>query len=394
MKDKFKCIARHLYKRQYQTDNGDWSTLYYGIFVDWKRKRRKFPLGSDLKTAKGELKVLEARNIRKEDFDKDKEIERVGITLSKWAEQYFKDKVNPNKRSVERERRSLKKLEPYFGGLTLQGIICWSAEDNKGFRSRVMEYKNQRLQEPIVRRGKPVEGKRIAFPTVNRELAFLRYLLNLAYDDGLIDNAPRMKLESEKSRKRDRIASDDEYQAMLGCMPRPAQRVLIGLYESAMRVNELLRLQWDMVDEGAGMIRLPAEYVKEKAPRIVPIMDGLQAVLDELKMEQRKVASISNRVFTRDGKPIKSIRTAFELAKDKKGIENLRLHDFRHTCITRWSTTMEIPREVVMAASGHSSIEMHDGYVNVKENHIRNAFKMHTRCSHEKPVDEGKAVSY
>ena len=105
-----------------------------------------------------------------------------------------------------------------------------------------MEYKNQRLQESIIRRGKPVEGKRIAFPTVNRELAFLRYLLNLAYDDGLIDNAPRMKLESEKSRKRSRIASDEEYQAMLGIMPRPAQRVLIGLYESAMRVNELLRL--------------------------------------------------------------------------------------------------------------------------------------------------------
>jgi integrase len=87
-----------------------------------------------------------------------------------------------------------------------------------------------------------------------------------------------------------------------------------------MRVNELLRLPWDMVDEKAGMIRLPAEYVTEKTPRIVPIMDGLQVVLDELKMEQRKVASISNRVFTRDGKPIKSIKTAFELAKDKKGL--------------------------------------------------------------------------
>jgi len=106
-----------------------------------------------------------------------------------------------------------------------------------------------------------------------------------------------------------------------------------------------------------------------------------------------KIASISNRVFTRDGQPIKTIRTAFELAKEKKGIEDLRLHDFRHTCITNWATT-GIPREVVMAASGHSSIEMHDGYVNVKENHIRDAFKKLTTCLHEKQVDEGKAVSY
>ncbi len=39
MEDKFKRIARHLYKRQYLTESGDWSTLYYGIFVDWKGKR-------------------------------------------------------------------------------------------------------------------------------------------------------------------------------------------------------------------------------------------------------------------------------------------------------------------------------------------------------------------
>ena len=34
-----------------------------------KKKRRTFPVGSDLKTAREECKVLEARNIRKENFD-------------------------------------------------------------------------------------------------------------------------------------------------------------------------------------------------------------------------------------------------------------------------------------------------------------------------------------
>ncbi|MEE8114819.1 MAG: site-specific integrase [Nitrososphaerales archaeon] len=383
MEDKFTRIERHLYKRQYRTESSNWSTLYYGIFVDWKGKRRKFPLGSDLKTAKGELKVLEARNIRREDFDKDKSSWQQGITFAEWGQLYFKEKVDPDKRSVERERRSFTKLKEFFGNLPLVEIN----------RSKVMEYKARRSKEPIIRKGKPVEGSKIAFSTVNCELAFLRYLLNLAVDDEIIETVPRMKLQSEKSRKRHRIASDDEYRALLESMSRPAQRVLIGLYESAMRVNELLRLPWDMVDERAGMIRLLAEYVKEKAPRNVPITDGLQVVLDELKMEQKKIASISNRVFTRNGKPIKSIRTAFELALEKNGIQDLRFHDFRHTCITYWAT-MGIPREVVMAASGHSSIEMHDGYVNVKENHIRDAFKMYTRCSHEKPVDEEKAASY
>jgi hypothetical protein len=28
--------VRHLYRRQYQTATGDWRTIYYGIFTDWK----------------------------------------------------------------------------------------------------------------------------------------------------------------------------------------------------------------------------------------------------------------------------------------------------------------------------------------------------------------------
>jgi integrase len=385
MQKNFERVEKHLYRRQYQTSTGDWSTLYYVRFTDWKKIRRTFPLGADLKTARDELKVLEARNIRREDFDADKEKARQGITFSEWAKLYFKEKIDPEKRvgGVDRERRSFKKLEPFFGNLLLSEIN----------RSKIMEYRAKRLQEPIIRRGKPVEGTKIAFPTLNRELAFLRYMLNLAADDGIIETVPKMKLQSEKGRKRDRIASEDEYKALLENVARPAQRVLIGLYETAMRVNEVLRLTWDRIDEKAGLIRLKAEDVKEKAPRRVPISEELQSVLDELKAEQRRVSNISNRVFTRRGRPITNIRTAFDLAKEKAKIEDLRLHDLRHTCITRWSM-MAIPREAVMAASGHHSIEMHDRYVNVKDHHLKEAFKFATTLQRGKPIDHAASVSY
>jgi integrase/recombinase XerD len=131
-----------------------------------------------------------------------------------------------------------------------------------------------------------------------------------------------------------------------------------------MRLNELLGLTWEHVDEKAGFIRLKAEETKEKKPRSTPISPALRAILNELKAEQRKATTIANRVFTRHGQPIKSIRTAFELAREKAKIIDLHPHDFRHTAITCWSA-MGIPREIVMAASGHHSIQVHDGYVNV-----------------------------
>ena len=48
MKQQFDCVEKHLYRRQYQTASGEWSTLYYGIFTDWQGIRRTFPLGNDL----------------------------------------------------------------------------------------------------------------------------------------------------------------------------------------------------------------------------------------------------------------------------------------------------------------------------------------------------------
>ena len=385
MEAQMKRIAKNLYKRQYKVASGDWSTNYYGAFKDWKGKRRTFPLGTDLKIAKQELAVLKARNIRREDFDADKEKPQVGLTFGAYGADYFNGKVDPDKRAggVEREKRSFKTLKLFFGEMLLSDID----------RSKVMEYRAKRSAEPKMRRGKPVADTKIKFSTVNRELAFLRYLLNMAADDNIIEKVPRIKLKSEKELKRDRIITDDEYRALLGNTARPVQRVLIGLYETAMRSGEILNLIWPMVDEKAGFIRLPDSHVKEKAKRTLPISPELQAVLDELRAEQSKVANISKRVFTRNGRPILSIRTAFELAKQKTGITDLKLHDFRHTCITRWSMS-GMPREVVMAASGHSSFEMHSRYVNVQDHHMAEAFaKMQTGCRHENAAQADEAVS-
>ena len=144
-----------------------------------------------------------------------------------------------------------------------------------------------------------------------------------------------------------------------------------------MRVKELLKLTWPKVDEKAGLIRLKAADVKENAPRLVPISPALQAVLDELKQEQKhaKVANLSQRVFTdHKARPIETIRRAFELAREKAKVEDVHLHDFRHTAITRWAMA-GIPPAAIMAAAGHHSLEMHNRYVNLNETHLKKSFR-------------------
>jgi hypothetical protein len=90
------------------------------------------------------------------------------FTFRQWAEHYFANFVDPEKHAggIDREKRSYKTLEPFFGNMLLTDIK----------RPVIAQYRLQRLQQPIVRSGKIVtkDGKpaQVSFVTVNRKLSF------------------------------------------------------------------------------------------------------------------------------------------------------------------------------------------------------------------------------
>ncbi len=128
--------------------------------------------------------------------------------FSKWADKYLE--LVKYKKSLERDKRTCKELGKFFGSMLLSQIT----------RAKVMEYKNLRLESPIIRRGKPVNGKKLKVSTVNRELACLKHMLRLAADESIIENVPTIKLDSEKKFARRRVISDEEYRAFLANSPR------------------------------------------------------------------------------------------------------------------------------------------------------------------------------
>jgi len=52
MEQKFERIGEHFYKRSYSTAKEEQRLKFYALFTDWKGVRRRFPLGSDEKSAK------------------------------------------------------------------------------------------------------------------------------------------------------------------------------------------------------------------------------------------------------------------------------------------------------------------------------------------------------
>ncbi len=378
----FKREARHLFKRQYPTSSGDWSTLYYGIFKDWKGVLRKFPLGSKLKPAQEQLAILEGDNVKKKDFDLEKaEQEKAktkGMTLAEWLNRYLE--LTKHTPSWETRNAQCAHLMRLMGSLPLSQVN----------RVRIMEYKQRRLSEPLMRHGGPVKGTSIMGSTVNREVSCLITALNLAADEGLCDGAPRIKKERETPR--DRILTDDEYLTLLDVSPRWLQRVIIAANEAALDRGVLINLTWDSVKDG--LIKVKGGRDKTGVIQRVGISPALKEVLDELRAEYLRIPikdkmnmlNTERRVFTKDGKPIHAatLRHAFERALDETKIEEFQLRDFRHCARTRWAAD-GLPFEVAEIGIGHKIRGMAGRYTNLTDDQIRHAFQeMFTRSSHGK----------
>lgn len=169
-----------------------------------------------------------------------------------------------------------------------------------------------------------------------------------------------------KSRERERIATDDELDRIcrhLGRDPRarlPLEDFLRFAIITGMRREEIARLRWDDLDAKAGIVivrdRKDPRH-KQGNDQAVPLLFGSL----EIALRQPRGG---DRIF-----PVRAetVTTLFARACRHKevGIAGLRLHDLRHTAITRmFKSGMSI--EEVSLISGHRSWQMLRRYTHLK----------------------------
>ena len=350
MKQTFECIEKHLYRRQYQTAGGDWSPLYYVIFTDWKKKRRTFPVGSDLKTAREELRVYQARNIRKEDFDNDKSR---GLTLFSWIDKFLQ--VKASKRSLKKDKVSAERIKGFFGDRSLDSILT----------SEIEAYKQKRLTE--IDRFKRLPQK----STINRELACLRSILLLAVRDGILQKVPYIELYDENN-ERSKVISREEFATLLSVSPIHLQEIMFCLWDTGMREAEALELTWTQVDFKGGFIRLAAEDTKTETGRMVPISPRLKVLLQAIWKRERagKLSTLTDRVFLYRGKPFNRFSRAFKTACGKAKIDGLWIHDLRASFATR-KIDERFDRDWVKAITGHKTDHVFKRYNRPTPDHLK-----------------------
>jgi integrase len=270
----------------------------------------------------------------------------VKITFGDLGTKYM-EYAKGNKRSWLRDEQMLGKLTTFFGSERQVKEIY--AADIEGFK---------------LKRRKEVSGS-----TVNRELALLKRIFNLAIDwDLYLGSNPVKKVKFfQEINTVFRTLSEGEERKLLANATPYIQDIVVFDLNTGLRIGEVLSLGWGSVDLEKGLLSVFA--YKTHKTRTVPLNSAARRVLEVWAMGRKNEFVFYNH---ETGKPFVDLDAGLALACGKAGIEGVTWHKLRHTFASRLvSGGVEIV--TVQQLLGHSTIVTTMRYTHTNLDSKRNA---------------------
>lgn len=167
---------------------------------------------------------------------------------------------------------------------------------------------------------------------------------------------------------RDRVLTNAEWCRMSEALGRSGNPYVLPLVclmlETAMRSCEpLTYARWGDVDWSRRVLRLPDA---KSGHRDVPLNPGAITVLralSECEGAPRPEGLIVPTTY-------EAVKKAWAVARAACGIEDVQLHDMRHTSGTRYSFEYEGNLPVIMLITGHKTVKMVMRYINLKADDV------------------------
>lgn len=261
-------------------------------------------------------------------------------------------RINERK-SADRTQYSLKHLDREFKGEKVVKITT----------PRVKAYTVKRLDQGA------------ANATVNRELAALKRMLNLGYQQtppkvAMIPHIPMLK----ERNVRKGFFEHGDFLALLAELPPHHRSMVTFAYKSGWRKSEILTLTWSQVDRDQWIVRLEPGESKNEEARTMYLEDDLIEIFERQWAERKRAKIICPYVFTnaKGTDRVKDFYKVWRGACEKAGIGNRNFHDFRRTAI-RDMVRAGVPERVAMMVSGHKTRAVFDRYNIVNDSDLRQA---------------------
>jgi integrase len=299
--------------------------LYFVRIRNEEGKKQLFTPGHTSKTVAKEYERKLINEIAEKKMFPERNVKK--WLFKDFMAEYLKTHAE-NIRSTRNYKSTAKILNETFGEKHLHEINRYEIES----------YQSKRLKE-------------VKVSTVNKDLAILKGMFTKAVDWGFLLKNPvkGIKLGRDKARLR-YLTSIEANKLILVCRSEKLRSMIIIDIHCGLRKNELLKLKWKDVDFERNTIKV--EEGKGGYTRFVPLQE--KALKELLKMLNKKRGEY---VFhDPKGKPFDDVKTSFNNAVERAGLEDVRFHDLRRTFAT-YCVFRKVAPKTLQKWMGHKSIE-------------------------------------
>lgn len=209
--------------------------------------------------------------------------------------------------------------------------------------------------------------------SANRLVILFRYMFNLAIKwetPGANTNPASGVALFDDPPTKERYLSTDEAQRLYGAVTNSASPMLKYIVPmlilTGARRREVLDAQWNDFDFDTMMWRIP--MTKSGKPRHIPLSDGVIRLLRSIPKTN------SSYVFANPNtlKPYTSIFNPWSTARHNAGLDDVRLHDLRHSfasfLVNNGRSLYEVQKLL-----GHSQIKTTQRYAHLSQDTLREA---------------------
>lgn len=292
-------------------------------------------------------------------------------TVAELASLYLGDEgkaAKPRKKesSWERDRIAIERhVLPLLGRKIARNL---SGADIERFQADVAAGKTAMDEKVGFRRRVIVTGGK---GTAARATSALRAMLEFAVSRKLLPENPAHRVALFKPETKDRTLTQSEVGALakgisilegLGMLSSNMAAAIKLLLLTGARKNEIATLRWDYVDLERGLLLLPDSKTGAKA---IPLPAAAARIIANLSRRSEWVLP-----STRNDGPIIGLQKAWEMVRVWCGVEDVRIHDLRHSFAT-FAVSDGASLYLVGKALGHKQSRTTERYAHVADDPVK-----------------------
>lgn len=217
----------------------------------------------------------------------------------------------------------------------------------------------------------------------NRCLGLLKAMYSCAEQRGLMppNSNPARPIHPFRERKRQRYLSPEEFVRLFDAIDSQERFGVIDRYQAAAirllaltgcRRGEILQLTWDNFDLRNRRLTFFKHKTDHQGIKSVPLNDEAFDILQSLPRKNDNPFVIAGR---KPGARLINLRKPWLRVIEVAGLEDLRLHDLRHSFASA-AASAGVPIQIVGALLGHASPQSTARYAHLYDDPLRNASRL------------------